>query len=126
MAHSKTVVEPHPPNQPPAAAHFSRDRAGCVMIPANARPAHKRLRQKLAEIQEWNETSSMNPVVKGGKKLGIIIRPKEGFNVFATANTKGRGDDRDRLPDEAGSRAAGVGLLPPRAEHAGGVHAVPR
>ena len=42
------------------------------MIPANARPAHKRLRQKLAEIQEWNETCSLNRVVTGDKKLGII------------------------------------------------------
>lgn len=37
------------------------------------------------------------------KKLGIIIKPKAGFNVFATANTKGRGDDRGRF--------IGTGLL---------------
>ena len=42
------------------------------MIPANARPAHRRLRQKLAEMQAWNETSPLNRVVKGGKQLGII------------------------------------------------------
>jgi indolepyruvate ferredoxin oxidoreductase alpha subunit len=43
-----------------------------VMIPAYARPAHRRLRQKLAEIQEWNEASPLNRVVPGGKSLGII------------------------------------------------------
>jgi hypothetical protein len=37
------------------------------------------------------------------KQLGIIITPKEGFNAFATANTKGRGDDRGRF--------IGTGLL---------------
>jgi hypothetical protein len=37
------------------------------------------------------------------KKLGIVIKPKEGFNVIATANTKGRGDDRGRF--------IGTGLL---------------
>jgi len=32
-------------------AKIERDIRGRVMIPANARPAHKRLRQKLTEIQ---------------------------------------------------------------------------
>jgi indolepyruvate ferredoxin oxidoreductase alpha subunit len=42
------------------------------MIPGYARPAHKRLRGKLAEIQEWNEASPMNKVIDGGDGLGII------------------------------------------------------
>ena len=70
--HSYTIVQPRDPNGKPKAPKFERDIRGRVMIPANARPAHKRLRQKLTEIQEWNETSSMNRVVKGGKQLGII------------------------------------------------------
>ena len=72
VCHSYTIVQPRGPNGKPKAAKFERDIRGRVMIPANARPAHKRLRQKLTEIQEWNETSSMNCVVKGGKELGII------------------------------------------------------
>ncbi len=72
VCHSYTIVQPRGPNGKPKAAKFERDIRGRVMIPAYARPAHKRLRQKLAEIQEWNETSSMNRVVKGGKELGII------------------------------------------------------
>ena len=41
-----------------------------VMIPANARPAHRRLRQKLDEIQEWNETSELNRIIPGATGLG--------------------------------------------------------
>lgn len=42
------------------------------MIPAYARPAHKRLRAKLAEIEEWNCTEGPNPIIGSGNKLGII------------------------------------------------------
>jgi indolepyruvate ferredoxin oxidoreductase alpha subunit len=42
------------------------------MIPANARPAHRRLRQKLAEIHAWNEGSDLNEEIRGDKSLGII------------------------------------------------------
>jgi len=42
------------------------------MVPANARPAHRRLRQKLAEIQEWNETCALNRVVPGNPSVGVI------------------------------------------------------
>jgi indolepyruvate ferredoxin oxidoreductase alpha subunit len=72
VCHSYTIVEPRKPKGAAKPPHFERDIRGRVMIPAYARPAHKRLRQKLAEIQEWNETSSMNCVVKGGKQIGII------------------------------------------------------
>jgi indolepyruvate ferredoxin oxidoreductase alpha subunit len=72
VCHSYTIVQPRGPNGAPRPPRFERDIRGRVMIPAYARPAHKRLRQKLTEIEEWNETGSMNPVVKGDKKLGII------------------------------------------------------
>jgi indolepyruvate ferredoxin oxidoreductase alpha subunit len=42
------------------------------MIPAYARPAHRRLRKKLAEIQQWNETCPLNVVLDGTPDLGII------------------------------------------------------
>ena len=58
------------------------------MIPAYARPAHQRLRQKLAEITAWNETSSLNQVVAGSKELGIIT---SGIAVHARAGSRARG-----------------------------------
>ena len=46
------------------------------MIPANARPAHRRLRAKLAEIAAWGEGCSLNRVEPGSgagrARLGII------------------------------------------------------
>ena len=72
VCHSYTIVQPRGSNEMPKAPKFERDIRGRVMIPANARPAHKRLRQKLTEIQEWNEINSINRIIKGGKQLGII------------------------------------------------------
>jgi indolepyruvate ferredoxin oxidoreductase alpha subunit len=43
------------------------------MIPAYARPAHRRLRQKLAEMAAWNETSPLNRLVNSpSAELGVI------------------------------------------------------
>jgi len=72
VCHSKTIVRPRSASSPQPVPHFVRDIPGHVMIPAYARPAHRRLRQKLAEIQAWNETSDLNRVVSGDRALGII------------------------------------------------------
>jgi indolepyruvate ferredoxin oxidoreductase alpha subunit len=72
VCHSYTVVQPRPTNGAPPAANFQRDIKNRVMIPAYARPAHRRLRQKLAEMEAWNETCSLNQVVPGSKMLGVI------------------------------------------------------
>jgi indolepyruvate ferredoxin oxidoreductase alpha subunit len=72
VCHSKTVVVARPPANRPAPPHFERDVRGRVMIPANARPAHRQLRQKLAEIAAWNETDSLNRLIDGDSELGII------------------------------------------------------
>jgi indolepyruvate ferredoxin oxidoreductase alpha subunit len=73
VCHSKTVVRPGgsvvPPNAP---ATFVRDIKGRVMIPAYARPAHRRLREKLARIREWNEAEGPNREIDGDRSLGII------------------------------------------------------
>jgi indolepyruvate ferredoxin oxidoreductase alpha subunit len=42
------------------------------MIPAYARPAHHRLREKLARILEWNEAEGPNVEIAGDRSLGII------------------------------------------------------
>ncbi|MDR3675394.1 MAG: thiamine pyrophosphate-dependent enzyme [Acidobacteriota bacterium] len=73
VCHSSTVVRPAgaltPSNAP---ATFVRDIKGRVMIPAYARPAHRRLREKLARIQEWNESEGPNRETGGDRSLGII------------------------------------------------------
>ncbi|MHC1766010.1 MAG: thiamine pyrophosphate-dependent enzyme [Verrucomicrobiia bacterium] len=72
VCHSKTVVCPRPTPLTPKPASFKRDVRARVMIPANARPAHHRLRVKLSEVQEWNEASGPNEMIEGTKSLGII------------------------------------------------------
>jgi indolepyruvate ferredoxin oxidoreductase alpha subunit len=65
------------------APHFEHDISARVMIPANARPAHRRLRAKLAEIAAWGESdeaAALNHVEPGSgghgtgtrRSLGII------------------------------------------------------
>jgi len=73
VCHSKTIVAtPGYPAPPPREANFERNVAGRVMIPAFARPAHQRLRKKLAEIQAWNEAEGPQVAIAGGTELGII------------------------------------------------------
>ena len=72
VCHSYTVVQPRPNPSPVPSASFERDIRSRVMIPAYARPAHRRLRQKLAEMEAWNETCALNRVVDGSRSLGII------------------------------------------------------
>ncbi len=72
VCHSKTVVAtpgyPVPPARP---VKFHRDIPARVMIPAYARPAHFRLREKLAAIAAWNDAEG--PMLHTGSgKLGII------------------------------------------------------
>src|SRR5690242_17646881 len=57
VCHSKTIVIAQAPALSARRPHFERNVQARVMIPANARPAHRRLRQKLDEIAAWNETS---------------------------------------------------------------------
>ncbi|MCE5302567.1 MAG: 2-oxoacid:acceptor oxidoreductase family protein [Planctomycetaceae bacterium] len=71
VCHSKTLVVPRPAESRPT-AHFDRDIPGRVMIPAHARPAHRRLRAKLAEIAAWGEDSPLPVLLKGDRSLGIV------------------------------------------------------
>ncbi|HTT57717.1 MAG TPA: thiamine pyrophosphate-dependent enzyme [Opitutaceae bacterium] len=78
VSHSKSPVQPRVPlgtpladtGAPPRA--FVRDIAGRVMVPGHARPAHRRLRAKLAELQAWNEAQGPNRIERRGRALGII------------------------------------------------------
>jgi indolepyruvate ferredoxin oxidoreductase alpha subunit len=74
VCHSKSIVVARDAadRQPARAPHFEHDIAGRVMIPANARPAHRRLRAKLAEIAAWGEDCALNRVEPGDRSLGIV------------------------------------------------------
>jgi indolepyruvate ferredoxin oxidoreductase alpha subunit len=73
VCHSKMPVRPGTLLiAPPHSAEFVPDARSRVMVPAYARPAHHRLRQKLAETAAWNESDGPNQVVRGSSSLGII------------------------------------------------------
>ncbi len=72
VCHSKTVVCPQPWQRNSVGPHFDRDIPARVMIPSNARPAHRRLRQKLAELAQWNEAYGPSEFVSGQNRLGIV------------------------------------------------------
>jgi len=74
VCHGKSIVVRRAADAPKSPA-FVRDIAGRVMIPANARPAHRRLRQKLEELEAWGESSSLALVREGSTgstALGIV------------------------------------------------------
>ena len=72
VCHSKSLVERRATREAPRPAYFERDIKGRVMIPAYARPAHRKLRAKLAEIAAFAETAPYNRAGEGDAKLGIV------------------------------------------------------
>ena len=72
VCHTKTIVGKRLASEPARSPGFERDIPRRVMIPAHARPAHRRLRQKLAEIAAWNETAPVNERIDGSGALGLI------------------------------------------------------
>jgi indolepyruvate ferredoxin oxidoreductase alpha subunit len=73
VCHSKSVLRPRSPlPPPPPPAVYSKLISQRVMIPSNARPAHRRLRAKLAEVAAWNEAEGPNREIQGARSLGIV------------------------------------------------------
>ncbi len=72
VCHSKTLVSPRSDVAQPTAPDFKRNVPSRVMIPAYAKPAHHRLRIKMAEIAAWNDAEGFNQRIDNGKSLGII------------------------------------------------------
>ena len=73
VCHSKTVVRrPEVAILGPGPAQFAHDRRSRVMIPANARPAHVRLRGILSQIAAWNDDAGPNRLIPGSSSLGVI------------------------------------------------------
>ncbi len=71
VCHGKSIVTRSAPVAAKAPA-FERDIVGRVMIPAYARPAHRKLRRKLEELQAFAEATPLNVGVAGDRKLGIV------------------------------------------------------
>ncbi|MDR0577569.1 MAG: thiamine pyrophosphate-binding protein [Candidatus Accumulibacter sp.] len=72
VCHSKSIVTQRPLPPPSAAPAFRRDVPGRVMIPAHARPAHRRLRERLARAAGYAEDCPQTLVERRGKALGIV------------------------------------------------------
>ncbi len=72
VCHSKAVVCDGVPSLPEKGPFFVKDAPLYVMVPAYARPAHRRLREKLKKISAWSEAAGINFAVEGGKSLGIV------------------------------------------------------
>jgi len=72
ICHSKTIVTRRVAQPVVPVGAFVRDIPTRVMIPAYARPAHKRLRQKLEGMKVFFEGSGLNVRHDGAGELGII------------------------------------------------------
>ncbi|UDQ98041.1 thiamine pyrophosphate-dependent enzyme [Lentisphaerota bacterium WC36G] len=73
ICHSKCIVERAEKVSTEPVKEFIKDIKNRVMIPAYARMAHRKMRQRLADIQAINEESDFNKIIKGANdELGII------------------------------------------------------
>lgn len=72
VCHSKCVVARNLGNAAERKPHFERNVKGRVMIPAFARPAHRELRRKLAELARYNDSSELAVEYRRRDRLGII------------------------------------------------------
>ncbi|SDW88082.1 thiamine pyrophosphate-dependent enzyme [Thiocapsa roseopersicina] len=72
VCHAKTIVIARGPVAGLAEPRFEHKIPARVMIPAYAKPAHHRLRTKLAEIAAWNEAEGPIRMDAGDSTLGIV------------------------------------------------------
>lgn len=72
ICHSKSIVAQLPVPQPAGAPDFQRNVAARVMIPAYARPAHRKLRDKLGRAAEYAEQCPQTILERRGAALGIV------------------------------------------------------
>jgi indolepyruvate ferredoxin oxidoreductase alpha subunit len=72
VCHSKSFVARRGGIPTAPAPFFERDIPGRVMVPAFARPAHRRLRTKLDELARFAETTDLNVVADADPDLGIV------------------------------------------------------
>ena len=84
VCHSKTIVVPGDSTDVPQ-ANYERNIQQRVMIPGYARPAHKALRNKLVEMEAWNNTAGPNPIFGDSTKLGIITNGVSALHTLEAA-----------------------------------------
>ena len=72
VCHSRSAVVPRSQRLAPPAPSFERNIEQRVMIPQFAQAAHRRLRDKLARIEAWNEGAELNREWDGSSSLGIV------------------------------------------------------
>ena len=100
ICHSKTAVRLRNETRPWPDTSFTRNIPGRVMVPAHARPAHRRLRERLSALQAWNENSPLNRRIGDGASLGIIT------SGVAFAHTREAVQNRTDRTDPSGSTGA--------------------
>jgi indolepyruvate ferredoxin oxidoreductase alpha subunit len=118
ICHAKTVVRPRALEQrrsPQDDAHterrFRRDIPARVMIPAFAKPAHHRLRAKLAEIAAWNDAEG--PIQCCGGDVPDRPSTPAGDQAAAAGEhgARTRGDGRAGSEGALGIIATGVAAM---------------
>jgi indolepyruvate ferredoxin oxidoreductase alpha subunit len=72
VCHTQAPVTPRKAALLPRVPQFKRGLRSRNLLPSNARPAHRQLRQKLADMAKWSETTPLNQLIPGSKALGII------------------------------------------------------
>lgn len=92
ICHSKTIVHRRQADEltTPAQPHYQRDLPARVMIPAYARPAHRRMREKLNSIAAWYEKTppreAGEPVATSEFGSGLIVTRPGGSDLGIITN----------------------------------------
>ncbi len=71
LSHAKTPVELGTRTEV-AQKEYVKDTSFRVVIPAHARKLHVKVEKRLESIREYAETSSLNKVIEGDPKVGVI------------------------------------------------------
>jgi len=71
ICHSQSVVELSERIEPPV-REYVKNPQKYVMMPTYARPKHPLVEQRMSDIKDYAETSSLNRVEMGGTDIGII------------------------------------------------------
>ena len=72
ICHSKSIVQRRTLPKAPSEPHYVRSITERVMVPAYARPAHRRMRARQDEIQKWAEAGNLLERYGDSDTLGII------------------------------------------------------